>query len=832
VCCLCVAAGALATPAFFPVSGSPFATGNYPSSVAFSPGGGLLATTTQNDGKVSVFSVASSTGALTPVSGSPFATGTSPMSVAFSPGGGLLATANYGSSGTSPGTVSMFSINSSTGALTHLADSQTGNGPTSVAFSPSGGLLAVTNSSAATVSVFSVNSSTGALTPVSGSPFATGYTAYSVAFSPGGGLLAITNNNVTGKVLVFSVNSSTGALAPVQGSPFTTGSYPTSVAFSANGLLATANRATAGSVSVFSVNSSTGALTPVTNSPYTTGNNPASVAFSPNGALLATANDNAAGTASVFSLSGSGSGTTLTEVLGSPYTTGNDPASVAFSPRGGLFATANSINPNGTVSLFSVGAPSAAIASPLGSGVYGQNASVSTSFSCMDATDAPGIASCADSDGVSAPSGTLATSTLGQKTYTVIATSSDGQTSSTNIGYSVVPDPSAAISSPASGGLYSVGESVATGFSCSEGTGGPGVSSCTDSRGASGGNGHLDTASAGSHSYTVTATSGDGGTGTASVSYTVAAPPSASILTPASGGVYVQGQSVQTAFFCSEGQDGPGISSCTDSNGAGSGSGHLSTASVGSYTYTVTATSSDGQTSSTNIGYSVVPDPSAAISSPASGAVYSVGQPVATSFSCSEGTGGPGVGSCTDSNGVSSGSGHLDTSTTGPHTYTVTATSSDGGTGTASISYTVVASSSSGSGGNGSPGVLITKPSVSASGSPSTKAQGANVLVYPGITVSCPAGGSPCTAAESATVSVAASAARAKLKKVVIGRVRFTIPPGKATKLTFKLNHEGVLLLHKLKRLRVSIIVTSWVAHHTAITTTKTITIKAPAPKH
>jgi DNA-binding SARP family transcriptional activator len=89
-----------------------------------------------------------------------------------------------------------------------------------------------------------------------------------------------------------------------------------------------------------------------------------------------------------------------------------------------------------------------------------------------------------------------------------------------------IPVATAQILSPASGGVYARGQLVPTKFSCVERSKRIAIASCRDSNAANtvtGGNGHLDTTTVGTHRYTVVMTTKNGVTRRAGITYTVVA---------------------------------------------------------------------------------------------------------------------------------------------------------------------------------------------------------------------------------------------------------------------------------------------------------------------
>jgi 6-phosphogluconolactonase (cycloisomerase 2 family) len=163
------------TGALTPVTGTVlggFQAGSVPSAVAADPTSPFLYVTDQGTNQVFGEAVNTSTGALQPVSGSPIvgaATGVLPMGLTVDPRGLYLYVANNSSS-----TVSSFSINTATGAISAIGgQTQTQTGPMCVTIEPAlGTYLYTANNLNGSVSGMQLNPKTGVLTLIEGTPFA------------------------------------------------------------------------------------------------------------------------------------------------------------------------------------------------------------------------------------------------------------------------------------------------------------------------------------------------------------------------------------------------------------------------------------------------------------------------------------------------------------------------------------------------------------------------------------------------------------------------------------------------------------------------------------
>ncbi len=133
-----------------------------------------------------------------------------------------------------------------------------------------------------------------------------------------------------------------------------------------------------------------------------------------------------------------------------------------------------------------------------------------------------------------------------------------------------------------------------------------------------------------------------------------------------------------------------GVGFTDKGDGTATLSGTPAAGSGGNYPVTIKASNGTSPDATQSFTLKVQGPPKVSIVTPARGATYTRGPAIYSSFTCTEGAGGPGIASCVDHNGRPSGA-PLNTAKTGRHTFTVTATSKDGLTRRARVAYKVVA---------------------------------------------------------------------------------------------------------------------------------------------
>jgi 6-phosphogluconolactonase len=248
---------------------------------------------------VSMFTVDSCTGQFTASTPASVSTGYSGVQDAeqmvVDPRGRFAYVANLVSNASDLSTISMYTINPTTGVLapTTPATVSTGWFPQGIAIDPLGRFVYTANSDDATVSMFTINQTTGVLTPTTPASVST-MIPNSLYSSPGfltvdptGKFLYVPSGNTDdGTVLMFNINQSTGVLTQTSPATVPTSGDPFQIVVTPNDKFAyVVNNLSGGpytdGVYQYTVNSTTGVLTQNTPATVAAGNGPTAVAVDP-----------------------------------------------------------------------------------------------------------------------------------------------------------------------------------------------------------------------------------------------------------------------------------------------------------------------------------------------------------------------------------------------------------------------------------------------------------------------------------------------------------------------------------------------------------------------
>jgi 6-phosphogluconolactonase (cycloisomerase 2 family) len=308
-----------------------------PEFVSFDPSGQFAYVVNKGSSYLTIYNVNASTGLLTQLAASSkMITGNSPTSIAISKGATSLSyvpkfayVANYFSDN-----VSAYSINADTGALTAVNTVGLGNAstrPLFVTVDPAGKFAYVINQNSGapgTITVFSIDASTGALTFVA-TEFIIDRELNSVAVDPSGQFIYYPSSD-SGSLSNTSINPGIGTFGVGGGA--SAGSGANSITIDPSGRFAYTTNPGADNISTFTINSSTGTLT--TKTAVAAGSSPIAMAITPSG-QFAYVVDPSEDTIRFYSINSSTGALSSTGIsIAGAIGTGASPRSIAIDPTG------------------------------------------------------------------------------------------------------------------------------------------------------------------------------------------------------------------------------------------------------------------------------------------------------------------------------------------------------------------------------------------------------------------------------------------------------------------------------------------------------------------
>ncbi|HET6370218.1 MAG TPA: Ig-like domain-containing protein, partial [Nitrospiria bacterium] len=262
-------------------------------------------------------------------------------------------------------TISIYTMNASTGQLRHNGYALAGMNPCSVTLNPANTFLYAANCGSDNVSAYAINPQNGNLTEIADPPFTVGDEPSSIAIDPFGRFLYAANQGSTSNnISAFTIDPGSGALTQIAGSPFQTGLKPSSIIIDPTGRFLYATNLTSNNISAFTINPVSGVLTETAGSPYTAGVTPISLTIDRSGKFLYTANQNSNSISSFAIQDDSaapnpGSLTPVDTYPILPAGTAHKPHDVTIDPSGNYLYTANS--DSNSVSAFTIDLNSGAL---------------------------------------------------------------------------------------------------------------------------------------------------------------------------------------------------------------------------------------------------------------------------------------------------------------------------------------------------------------------------------------------------------------------------------------------------------------------------------------